>query len=194
MLHRERLPREADWIDRIRRGDRVAFEELFRAFYEPLCVFVEGYIGSVDTTRELVQDVFVRIWEKRQDWLVRGSLKSYLYTAARNRALNQLRAERTRRRLAEQPVWMSSRSAPPGMAQQPAGADLHVEAEEFEAAIHEAVAALPERYRQVFELRSQQNLTHREIANILQLPVKTVETRSRRALQFLRTRLERFFQ
>lgn len=194
MPQRERLPREADWVDRIRSGDRAAFEELFRAYYEPLCLFVEGYVGSVDATRELVQDMFVRIWEKRHDWLLRGSVKSYLYTAARNRALNRLRDERARRRLTEERVWMGSRSVPPGMAQQPAGADLRVEAEELETAIREAVAALPERYRRIFELRSQQNLTHGEIASILQLPVKTVETRSRRALQLLRTRLERFFQ
>lgn len=185
------LQRETDLVARIRTGDRGAFEEMFRAYYSQLCVFTEGYIGSADATRELVQDVFVRIWENRQDWLVRGSLKSYLYTAARNRALNQLRDERTRRRLAEETHWPG---APPGMGEVAASADERVEAGEFEAAIYEAVTKLPEHYRRIFELRSHHGLTHAEIARILNLPVKTVETRSSRALRRLRILLAAYFE
>lgn len=190
MSHPQHLRHEEDWVSRIRTGDSDAFEALFRAYYPALCVFVEGYLGSADATRELVQDLFVRIWENRRDWLVRGSVGSYLYTAARNQALNQLRNETTRRRLTNPRRWPGN---PPGMGQPVASADERVESRELESAVREAVAGLPERYRRVFELRSQHGLTHAEIARVLNLPVKTVQTQSRRALERLRSLLAPFF-
>src|SRR5687768_9374829 len=72
-------------------GEAGAFETLFKAYYNPLCVFAERYVRSAAIAEELVEDTFFWLWEHRADWQVKpGGVKPYLYRAVRNRALRQL--------------------------------------------------------------------------------------------------------
>src|SRR6185436_4165874 len=77
-----------DVVARVRTGDVRAFESLFRAYYGPLCSFAHRYTGERALAEELVQDLFAELWAKRGTWDVRGNARSYLFAAARNRALN----------------------------------------------------------------------------------------------------------
>ena len=177
------LDDDAQCVQRIRRGDEQAFEALFHEYYEVLCDFVDRYVGSPDVAEEIVQQMFVRIWENRSTWFVRSALKPYLYQAARNRALNHLKHEKVRRSFAERVLRLNVSA---GTGQARPGPEQQQEASDFAAAVASAMAKLPPHYREVVQLRTRDHMTHPEIARILDLPVKTVETRARRGLQALR--------
>lgn len=82
---------DREWFKRIRRGDRDAFELLFRGYYDCLCTFAEGYVRSFSEAEDVVDQVFLTLWESRAEWNLRRSIKSYLYGAVRNGALNHLK-------------------------------------------------------------------------------------------------------
>ena len=77
--------------NRLAKGDLKAFEMLYDEHYESLCHYAQGFVFDLDTSREIVQDVFVRIWEKRAALLGEESLKSYLYRSVHNQCLDHLK-------------------------------------------------------------------------------------------------------
>ncbi|HEY0024592.1 MAG TPA: RNA polymerase sigma-70 factor [Longimicrobium sp.] len=176
--------RESEWPERIRRGDRDAFELMFRAYYPRLCTFVERYADLPETAEELVQDLFVSIWEKRAQWTVRGSLAAYLFGAARNRAFDHLKHRRVRRRLLDH-----GSGAVPGMAEAGPAVDDRMHSETVARAVDDAIQQLPERARLAVVLRWQQQMTYAEIAAVMEVSVKGVENQLGRAVKVLRERL-----
>jgi RNA polymerase sigma-70 factor (ECF subfamily) len=175
---------EAAWVERIRTGDPAAFEALFHAYHAPLCAFAYRYLDARDLAEEVVQEIFLFVWERRETWDVRTSVKGYLFTAVRNAALSYLRHERVvRRREAETVERLDGPSA---------GADAEAAAAETLAAVQRAVSRLPERCRLVFTLHREQGLTYSEIAEVLGISPKTVEAQMARALQSLRKALAAF--
>ena len=169
-----------EWFDRIRRGDEAAFEALFRALAPGLCALVTRYVRTPAVAEELVQELFLDLWMRRESLVVRESLTAYLHAAARHRALNHLARERRLHR------WTEGDGRPDGDADPGApGESALLDALELQ----DAIAALPARCRLVFTLSRQQDLTYVEIATALGLSVKTVETQMGRALRALRDRL-----
>jgi RNA polymerase sigma-70 factor (ECF subfamily) len=161
---------------------------VFRTHYDPLVRFAYGYVRSQAVAEEMVQDLFLKMWEQRGTWELHGSLKSYLYTAVRNSALNDLRHRRIRQEL----EGRSAREGTAlGMGEHTPRADRVLEEEEQTLALRNAVDALPEIYRTVIALRAQHGLSYLEIAAVLGLPVRTVETRIARGMRALRDRLGR---
>lgn len=180
---------DASLAERIRAGDARGLEALFRVYYEPLCRFAASYVRSDADAEDLVQGTFVQLWEQRDRWVLRGSVRAYLYTAVRNAALNVLK-----HRLVEQRTLGDDSIRRIGMAERVPTPHEYAVGQEVEQAIDRAISALPERYRQVITLRAQHHLTIPEIARILDLPVKTAETRAARAVQALRAALDRFLK
>ena len=169
---------EAAWVERIRTGDPMAFEALFHAYHASLCSFAYRYLGARDLAEEMVQEVFLFVWERRESWDVRSSVRSYLFTAVRNAALSYLRHERVVARRDARVRILQDTVAP--------GADLEVVQAETVAAIQEAVARLPDRCRLVFTLHREQGLTYAEVAEVLGISPRTVEVQIGRALKSLR--------
>jgi RNA polymerase sigma-70 factor (ECF subfamily) len=176
--------------DRIRANDARGLEALFHLYYDPLCRFAEVYVRSPTDAEDLVQGVFVQLWDQRERWVLRGSVQAYLYTAVRNAALNMLKHWLVERRAFEGEDAIPRIGMPERMPTPHEDAVGH----ELEQAIDRAIASLPERYRLVITLRAQHQLTVPEIARILDLPVKTAETRAARAVQALRGALEPFLK
>jgi RNA polymerase sigma-70 factor, ECF subfamily len=164
--------------------DDSAFEALFRAEYASLIRFAGRYVSDVAAAEDLVQDVFLTLWRDRSRLDGASSPRAYLFRAVRNRALNQLRDSRARRRIDEQLAVPGELSVAPDTG----AADVA----RIRAALNDAVAALPARARLIFELSRYHGLTYREIAASLGISVKTVETQMGRALRVLRERLERY--
>jgi RNA polymerase sigma-70 factor (ECF subfamily) len=165
----------------------TAFELLFRTYHSRLCAFAERYVGCPDTAEEVVEEVFLRIWAQRkfEDGCC-GSPKRYLYTAVRNQALKVLDHERVVQRSRES---ARSQDHPPGMSQPPIAADERLHADQFAAAHQRAVDALPERCRQAYVLHRQQGSSQAEIAALMGISVRTVETQLARAARTLRQQL-----
>jgi len=184
------LTTDASLADRIRAGDASGLEALFHLYYDPLCRFAEAHVRSRADAEDLVQGVFVQLWEQRDRWALRGGVRAYLYTAVRNSALNVLK-----HRLVERRALAADVTIPRiGMAQSAPSPHEDAVGRELEEAIDDAIAKLPDRYRLVVTLRAQHHLTIPEIARILDLPVKTAETRAARAVQALRAALDRFLK
>jgi RNA polymerase sigma-70 factor (ECF subfamily) len=169
-----------DLVERISRGDESAFEALFREHYTVLVRFAEGLVRSREGAEDAVQDVLLNVWRNRETFRVEDSVRAYLFRAVRNRALNQLRNERVRRDAGPRLAGESG-SAPRG--------DVELAERDIDRAVREAVNALPPRCREVFELSRGQGLRYAEIATVLGISVKTVETQMGRALKSLRERL-----
>lgn len=153
---------------------------MFLAYYVPLCRYVLHYVRSVEAAEELVQDLFARIWELRQDWKPNSSLKAYLYRAARNRSLDYLKAAKVRTSYLE----AESFDIPERMTLED---ELH--GKDFQSDTIKAIQELPDRCRLIYTLHRQDGVTYAEIASLLDISVKTVEAQMGRALKILRRRL-----
>jgi RNA polymerase sigma-70 factor (ECF subfamily) len=178
--------RERNWIKQIRHGDETAFEELFRAYYPQLCRFAAEYVDSASHARDLVQDVFLRIWARRSNWRVQRSLKAYLYQAVRNRALNHVRQQDTQTDVEDDLEYTTDDAV------RRTAADAY-HANTLSEEVDEAITDLPERRRMAFLLHRRHGFTYKEIAAIMDISPKTVENQIGRALKSLREKLDPLF-
>jgi len=147
--------------------------------------FVERFVHSPDVAEELVQDIFFKIWTKRGQLSDIDALKTYLYRAARNQALNFLRRAKLERR------WQEERWAE-GEPSTTFAADDDASGNELATAVQAAIDRLPPRCREIFLLSRDGGLTYAEIARTLGISIKTVETQMGRGLKSLRGALERY--
>ena len=165
---------------RIKAGDEGAFDIVFRAHYANLVRMAESIVRDRAVGEELAQEVMLELWRRRESLELEQNFRAYLMRATRNRALNHLRHERIVQR--EQTLAASeSRTAP--------GPDADMLGGELESAITASLAALPENCREVFEMSRTQGLRYAEIADVLDISVKTVEKRMGQALAELRKSL-----
>ncbi len=172
----------SDVVSRITLGDVGAFEQLFRATYSSLCAFAHRYLDDAPHAEDLVQDLFAELWSSRSRWEVRGSVRAYLFSAVRNRALNARKRERVERDWAHDEAIADVRSLHPFPASPAELLDLA----ETEAAIDAALDALPERCRITMTLRWRDQLSHAEIAEVMGISTKGVEHQLARGLRALR--------
>lgn len=179
------MPPAADALNeevlaRIRAGDQAAFEHLFRTWYARLARYASALTGGSDTAEDVVQDVLVAVWSRRETLPEVGAVPSYLHRAVRNRALNHLRQQRTRGR------WLAAQDPDPAL---PPVAESALIGADAARRVAVALRALAPRSREVFLLSRDQGLTYPAIAETLGISVKTVETLMSRALRSLREAL-----
>ncbi len=183
------LGEEQTLVARVRAGDEAAFEAMFLEYYRPLYAFVNGYVRSRALAEELVQELLMNVWLHRERWQVRGSVRTYLFGAARNRALNCTRNQRIAARGTARAAQEATR---PGMGQEPPPIDERATWGEFGAALSRAIERLPARQREAFTLRWQAGLSHAEIAAAMGIALKTVEFNLSRACRTLREELAEY--
>ena len=166
----------------IKNGDRQAFEELFHSYYSSLCLFALRYLKDADEAEEVVQDTFVKFWNKRENISIDISLKSYLYTSVRNHCLNKIKHEAVKREHVS--VVLSDGTE---------GVDHdHLVTNELADRIADAIERMPTERRRIFRMSRDEGLRYKEIAEYLNISVKTVENQMGKALQYLRTELADF--
>jgi len=170
---------ESELLARLRQGDDDAFESIFREHYSWLVLSAARLLGDRSLAEEVVQDVMLELWRRRAELALTGPLRAYLHQSTRNRALNHLRHGRTVRQ--SEPYVRPPTAAP--------RTDARVTSRELQAVVAEAMAELSPPQREVFEMSRRDGLTYPEIANALNISVKTVEARMGRALRHLRERL-----
>lgn len=161
--------------------DTSDIEALFRAFYAELCEYAMTFVNTDAVAEDLVQDTFVCLWERRETWRATTSERAYLFRAVRNRALNHLKAHRHARR--------EGADIARTIASDHRKSDRTLQQHELAAAIEKTIAEMSARQRQVFTLSRHHDLTYAEIAKVLGVSEKTVETHMTRALQALREKL-----
>lgn len=165
------------------RPDAFDFEMLFRTYYDALVAVAAWYVGT-EIAEEIVDDVFLALWTQRERRVEHESVRGYLFTATRNRALNAARDGRNRDRLLK-----GKAEVLPLVRFE---ADSVVRERDLAVAIERAVAALPPRARTILTLHRQAGLSFAEIAELLRLSPRTVEGHLASALRHLRRRLASF--
>lgn len=160
--------------------DSSSFEDLFRSYFTPLMIFARKILKDEDEAREVVQKVFISLWEKREEIDLKASLKPYLFTSVHNRSLNVIR---DRKKFSEEEV--------PDVAGD-WDVSAQIEAMELEQKIRETIDSLPEKCRQIFELNRYEGLKYSEIASQLHISIKTVENQMSKALKILRKKLAKY--
>lgn len=161
-------------------SDEKVFESIFKAHYEHLVHFALKYVLEDDLAEEVVQDVFSNLWIKADSIVIRTSLKSYLFGAVRNACLNYLKHQKVRLAYA---TAQQSASSPSSEAD-------FLELDELKEKIDLAMAKIPEKCRVIFELSRYENKKYQEIADELNLSIKTVENQMGKALKILRQELK----
>jgi len=169
-------------VNRMIEGDKKAFKYFFDKYYTELCNFVNIYLHNNDLSEEVVQDIFVYFWENKSKINIHSSVKSYLFSASKYRSLNLLRDQK--KNYALQVSLIEEKSAAFEMS-----TDFFTDPDEFKNLLNDAVQQLPEKCKQIFLLSKQQELSNKEIAEKLNLSVKTVENQITIALKKLRTYL-----
>jgi RNA polymerase sigma-70 factor (ECF subfamily) len=168
----------------LKEGKETAFEMIFRTYYQPLCKYAYSFLNDKDEAEEVVQASFISIWEKRGELSIQTSLKSYLYRMVRNACLNVIKHEKVKQQHAQ--VQLAGGEQAQESSSQP------VLASELEQKIYESMKLLPEQCRLVFQLSRFEGLKYQEIADQLDISVKTVENQVGKALKIMRTQLKEY--
>lgn len=172
---------ERCWIELIQDGDERAFELLFKEYYKPLTRFAWRYVKCKAIAEGLVQDIYSDIWENREKLDLEGSIRPYLYKVVRNHSLNYLKHKEVQRKY--DPQWMAQKEVPMVVYR-----DKKRE-KQIQEAIEQAIEELPERSKMTYKLHRHDGLTYQEIADVMDVSVKTVESQMTRTLKLLRERL-----
>ena len=162
----------------IKQGDQIAFRHLFYQYADSLERFITYYIHDREKSQDLVLDIFTYIWEKRQNFEIKQTLKAYLFQAARNKSFTYIRDKKI-------PVSLEEMEGMEIMQNY----DSELELQELHHLIEEAVSLLPDKCREIFRKSREENLTNKEIAGQLHISEKTVEGQITIALKKIRIHL-----
>jgi len=173
-------------LQRMIEGDENAFKYFFDVYFDDLCNFVNSYIRDEIISEDIVQSIFIHLWEKKDSLPYNCSIKSYLYSASKNKSLNQLRNIKNRNRIIgeffTQPESISGDYA-----------DHFLEFEELKAIISKAIEGLPTQCKSIFQLSRDERLKNKEIADRLGITIKTVENQITIAIRKIKDFLRPFY-
>ena len=155
-----------------------SFKELYTSLYNKVLFFARKYMDSIESSEEVVSEVFLKIWKKRNDIQINSSFQSYLYTAVKNKCLDFLRKEGNRKFEDESALHMVSANHSNTLE--------IIHSDELYTKIEAAINQLPKDRRRVFLMSRTEGLKYKEIADKLGISIKTVETQMGRSLKFLR--------
>src|SRR5690606_11327661 len=169
---------EKDILLKISEGDQRAFTMLFDFYYQRLGHYIFVITESEEETEEIIQDVFIKVWEKRETLQDINSIKAYLFVLSKNRTLNHLR-DKAKARMVEK-KWCDENPEDSYFL------ESYSEQEEFYLIIQKAVSNLPPQQQKVYQLSRQENLKYDEIAAQMGLSKTTVKKHIQLALGFLK--------
>lgn len=173
---------EQQYWQQISQGDKKAFEQLFNTYYQSLCNYACSMLKDIDEAEEVVQNTFFNIWNKREALQISSSVKSYVYRAVHNDCLNKIKHGKVRA------VYAADYKSSMGGGFDDSAKVL--ESKELGRQINDAISSLPEQCGIVFKLSRFENLKYSEIAQHLDISVKTVENHMGKALKILRGQLK----
>jgi RNA polymerase sigma-70 factor, ECF subfamily len=177
-------PEELNILERIKNGDKEAFETVFRAYYQSLCLFSLRYLKRIDLAEEIVQDIFVTIWEKRSGLQFETSLKAYLYRAVHNNSLKFLQHQKVVDKHIQYVIDQKEQ-----YYYEPLN---NLQVGEVSRLLENAFAAMPQKTREIFALSREEGLKYAEIAEKMNISIKTVEAHMGNALKILRENLKEY--
>lgn len=171
------------FIERINQKQRQAYHELFREFYQSLVIFAMKYVKEQEEAEDIVQDLFVAIWEKQEKFLSFYSFRTFLYNSVRNTCLNRIKHKKVEEKYIHYSLDHENSTEE---------WDFEKIEEEVYRQLFKAIDELPARCRQIFLLHLE-GKKNEEIATELHLSLLTVKTQKKKAVRHLRERLSHLF-
>ena len=164
---------EKDLLKQMARGNEKAFEALFRAWYGLLVIYAHRFLRDKMEAESVVQTVFINLWERRKTLKIKH-IKNYLKVAVRNRCVNQLNRRKQHQSLDER--WDLAAAEP----------DDELPNEALLEKINRAIDRMPPQRQKIFKMGRFEGLRYKDIATLLSISPKTVETQMSKALKYLR--------
>jgi len=180
------LPTDKVLVEQIKNHDEEAFEKLFRRYYSGLHRFLWGYVANNQIAEDLVQEVFVRVWENREELNPAEKIKTYIYKVGRNLAIDHSRHKKVVRE------WEEEKKALRNVFVLEKKIDDRLHKKLMLKKVKQAIEGLPEKRRVIFILSRYEGMTYKEIAEKLDISVHTVDTQIYRALKTLRDKFSAF--
>ncbi len=176
------LTEDVEILELLSKGDQKSIDLLFNKYYTYLCNVIYRVINDADYAEDIVQEIFTDIWRKRESINVQTSLRAYLRRAAVNRSLNHIRKQRMKFDDNEEAVIDIESDTIDGQQE--------MEKNELEQRIHDCIDSLPPKCKLVFSMSRFENMSYQEIANHLDISIKTVENQISKALRILRKSIQ----
>jgi RNA polymerase sigma-70 factor (family 1) len=165
-------------------GDQEAFSCLYRRYWEPLFVTTVKVIRSKEDAADIVQEVFLSLWNRRSELSLTGSLAAYLQTSVRYKAIHYIEKNVTRRNYLEMLTDLAAAGSPPS-------AEALLQVKEIREAVSASVENMPSKMQTVYRLSRQEQLSHKEIAAQLGISEETVKKHIQHALHLIKTAIGR---
>ena len=167
------------FFEEIKTGNKQAFDSLFRLYYQDLCRYALFLTCNPDDAEEIVQEMFFKLWQNHKNISIPVAVKSYLYTSIKNAVLNNLKHEKVKASfIKEKQIQEYNLDS----------SEIMENAESLRN-ISNAIEQLPQKRREIFILCKLDGLKYKEIAEKLDISIKTVENQMGEALKFLREKL-----
>jgi len=178
-----KLTDEQEWLQRTAEGSREAFEKLYAHYYAGLYRFIAFIIDSHEDTEEIIQDIFLKVWLKKETLVGIRSFEDYLFRMAKNRVFDMTRKSKSRLQLSRQ------------LSQTiPEASDTTFNAlifREYHAIAQEAIQLLPPRKREIFLMNARDELTAQEIADQLGTTRGAIKKQLFEAIHFIKDHLRK---
>jgi len=184
--------REQELITGLQLGKKDTFDFLFRSYYSGLCTYANSYLKSSDNSEEIVQEVFIRIWERHSKIVIHTSIRAYLYQSVYNGCMNYIKSVQSAgfRHIDMEDVSIRNEL----LSMDFADAEFsRIFTEEAERDIESAISNLPDQCREIFTMCRVDNLTYKEISDLLSVSKSTVKTQMSRAMSRILKQMEKYF-
>lgn len=182
MLQQQLLYNESELLLKVSQGDRQAFTRLYSTYLNPVINYILPLMSSREEAEELIQDIFVSLWEKRESLYQVDSFQAYLFRSARNRYFTHLQRLKTQEKIYK--TLFDSQNL------QVTNADNKVLLDDYYRVATAAINKLPARQREIFLLRTETGLSLDEITTRLGISKSAVKNQLYAAISFVRSYLE----
>jgi len=167
-------------------GEVTALEYLFHQYYDDLCRYTIVFTKDIAIAENIVQDLFVYVWEHRKTIEIHLSFEAYLYQASRYKALNYKRDKS--RKEDKLPILVEQSNGRVSV-----GADEAMEFKELNKIVWKAIELLPNRCQQIFRLSRTEELSYREIAELMNISISTVDNQVNTAIKKIKTHIKEYY-
>jgi RNA polymerase sigma-70 factor (ECF subfamily) len=182
-LHKRFLNSDPSLVRRLKENDKPAFELIFNKFSRKLYYFTLGYVHSQVESEEIIQNVFISLWENRDMLSDAFPIQNYLYKVTVNHIYNYFKHQLVRRRYVENMILEGT-----DIDQEPV---QDIFANDLGEMVNKIIGELPKRQQVIYRLSRVDGLSHAEIAQRLELSVRSVENQIYRALKYIREKLNK---
>jgi RNA polymerase sigma-70 factor (ECF subfamily) len=184
--------REKELITGLQLGNRSAFDSLFRNYYAGLCSFANTYVKSAYASEEIVQEVFVKLWENQNKINIHTSISAYLYKSVFNACMTYIKSSQATGFKHIDLEDASIRNELMSMEL----ADMEfskIFSEDAESDLEAAISSLPDQCREIFIMCREDNQSYKEISKLLNVSKSTVKTQMSRAMNKILKQMEKYF-